>query len=71
MATVHRLPSPSLDDDAVLARLTRLARLEVELGIAETRALVRTLVTTIALTSPPPSLSGSFAASKGLAPQQV
>jgi len=52
MATVHRLPSTPIDDDAVLARLTRLARLEVELGVAETRALVRTLVITIALAVP-------------------
>ena len=41
MATVHRLPVPATpDEDAVLGRLTRLLRLEVELGVAETRALV-------------------------------
>ena len=52
MATVHHVPPASVDGDAVLARLSRLARLEVELGIAETRALVRTLVVTLALALP-------------------
>jgi len=53
MATVHRLPAPlPPDEDAVLARLTRLLRLEVELGVAETRDLVRTLVMAIAVAVP-------------------
>jgi Putative Actinobacterial Holin-X, holin superfamily III len=52
MATVHRLHPAPLDDDAVLARLTRLARLEIELGIAETRVFVRTLVIVIAIAVP-------------------
>ena len=53
MATVHRLPVPAPpDDDAVLGRLTRLLKLEVELGVAETRELVRTLVMAIAIAVP-------------------
>jgi hypothetical protein len=64
MATVHRLPArpatPPVDphqpieveDDAVLARLTRLAKLELELGVAETRALLRTLIMAIAVAVP-------------------
>ncbi len=44
MATVHRLPARierSYDDDtSVLGRLVRLLKLEVELGVAETRDLV-------------------------------
>jgi len=54
MATVHRLPvpSPQVEDDAVLARLTRLLRLEVELGVAETRAIIRTLLIAVAVAVP-------------------
>ena len=53
MATVHRLPvPPPVEDDAVLARLTRLLRLEVELAAAETRALVRAVVIAIAVAVP-------------------
>jgi putative superfamily III holin-X len=53
MATVHRLPTAAApDEDAVLARLTRLLRLEVELGVAETRALIRSLVIAIAVAVP-------------------
>ena len=52
MASVHRLHSAPIDHDAVLARLTRLVHLEVELGVAETRALVRTLATAIAVALP-------------------
>ena len=57
MATVHRLPVPPsqiehVEDEAVLARFTRLLRLEVELGVAETRALIRTLVMAIAVAVP-------------------
>ena len=57
MATVHRLPTPLpmddvRDDDAVLSRLASLLKLEVELGMAETRALVRTIVIAIAVAVP-------------------
>ena len=58
MATIHRLPVPPrvhdehADDDAVLARLTQLLKLEVELGMAETRAFIRTLVIAIAVAVP-------------------
>jgi putative superfamily III holin-X len=56
MATVHRLPTRpapvEVDDDAVLARLTRLLKLEMELGVAETRALLRTLVVAVAVAVP-------------------
>ena len=55
MATVHRLPTipPVHDgDDAVLARFSRLLKLEVELGMAETRALVRTLIIAVAVALP-------------------
>lgn len=56
MATVHRLPTRpapvDADDDAVLARLTRLVKLEMELGVAETKALLRTLVVAIAVAVP-------------------
>jgi len=56
MATVHRLPTPAssveAEDEAVLARLTRLAKLELELGVAETKTLVRTLVLALAVAVP-------------------
>jgi len=53
MATVHRLPVPAPpEDDAVLARLTRLLRLELELGVAETRELARMLLMAIAVAVP-------------------
>ena len=56
MATVHRLPAPPLtvhdDDDAVLARFSRLLKLEVELGVAETRAIVRALIIAVAVAVP-------------------
>jgi len=56
MATVHRLPTPAPsihdEDDAVLARLARLLKLELELGVAETRALVRTLIIAVAVAVP-------------------
>jgi hypothetical protein len=53
MATV-RLPTPpsTNHDDAVVTRLQRLVKLEVELGVAETRALIRTLVLAIAVAVP-------------------
>ena len=42
MATVHPIRTPTTvdHDNGVLASLTRLARLEVELGLAETRDLL-------------------------------
>jgi hypothetical protein len=49
MASLHHLHPAPIAADAVLPRLTRLLRLEVELGIAETRVFARTLVTTIAI----------------------
>jgi putative superfamily III holin-X len=56
MATVHRLPTRptpvEVEDEAVLARLTRLVKLELELGMAETRTLVRTLIIAIAVAVP-------------------
>jgi hypothetical protein len=52
MATVHRLHPATLDEDAVVGRLTRLLRLEVELGVAETRVLVRTIVIALAVALP-------------------
>jgi hypothetical protein len=53
MATVHRLPTPTHpEDEGVVARLTRLLRLELELGLAETRHLVRTLVMAVAVGVP-------------------
>ena len=53
MAMVHRLPvPPPTDDDSVVARLTRLLRLELELGLAETRTLVRSIVLAVAIGVP-------------------
>ena len=53
MATVHRLPVPtSPDDEGVVARLTRLLKLEVELGLAETRSVVRSIAVAIAVGVP-------------------
>jgi len=44
MATVHRLPvAVHTDDDGVVTRLTRLLRLEVELGLVEGRQLIRSV----------------------------
>jgi hypothetical protein len=41
MATVHPIRTPAhLDHDGLLASLARLLRLEVELGVAETRELL-------------------------------
>lgn len=40
MATVHPIRTPDhVDHDGLLASLTRLVRLEVELGVAETREI--------------------------------
>jgi hypothetical protein len=54
MATLHRLPTPPVhdEDDAVLARFTRLLKLEVELGVAETRDLLRTVLVAVAVAVP-------------------
>jgi hypothetical protein len=50
MATVHRLPvSTPADDDGVVARLTRLLRLEVELGLVEGRRLIRVVALAVAI----------------------
>ena len=51
MATVHRLSTPTAAE-GVVARFTRLLRLEVELGLVETRTLVRRLVLTVAIGVP-------------------
>jgi hypothetical protein len=54
MATLHRLATPPVHDadDAVLARFTRLMKLEVELGVAETRTFVRSLIIAVAVAVP-------------------
>jgi hypothetical protein len=56
MATVHRIhPSARADhadEDSVFTRLARLLRLEVELGLAETRDLVRDIVMAVAIGVP-------------------
>jgi hypothetical protein len=51
MATVRRLPVPDRVDDAegVVARLARLLRLEIELGLVEGRQLIRTVVLAAAI----------------------
>src|SRR5262245_5978019 len=53
MATVHRFPVPtSAEDEGVVSRFSRLLRLELELGLVETRNLVRTLVLAVAIGIP-------------------
>jgi len=56
MATVHRLPPPTPtvhdEHDAVLTRFSRLLKLELELGVAETRALVRAVIIAVAVAVP-------------------
>ena len=51
MATVHHLPvrDTEVEDEALLGRLTRLLRLELELGLSETRGLLRTLAIAVGL----------------------
>ncbi|HXH85064.1 MAG TPA: phage holin family protein [Candidatus Tectomicrobia bacterium] len=51
MATVQPLPprETTVLDEALFARLARLVRLELELGLAETRALLRTLAIAVAV----------------------
>ena len=48
MATVHRLSTPVHEDEGVVARLARLLRLEVELGLVEARRLIYTLAIAVA-----------------------
>ena len=48
MATVHRLSTPVQEDEGVVARLARLLRLEVELGLVEARRLIYTLAIAVA-----------------------
>jgi hypothetical protein len=52
MATVQRFPTPAAEDNGVVGRFTRLLRLEVELGVAETRRLVRSLALAAAIAVP-------------------
>jgi uncharacterized membrane protein YbhN (UPF0104 family) len=50
MATVHRIDtSESHREESLFARLTRLGALELELGWAETRGLIRRLAIAVAL----------------------
>ncbi|HEU5320269.1 MAG TPA: phage holin family protein [Methylomirabilota bacterium] len=48
MTTVRHLPGPD-GDEALFARLRRLAWLEVELSLAETRRFLRTLAVAVAV----------------------
>ena len=54
MATVHRLPARAEIeyDESILARLTRLAKLELELGIAETRDVLVSAAIAVAVAIP-------------------
>ncbi len=49
MATVHRLPEIHIEPDGLRASLVRLAGLELELGLAEARALIVRLAITTAV----------------------
>ena len=50
MATVHRLPVPVRpEDEGVVTRMARLLRLEVELGLVESRQLIRRLAIAVAV----------------------
>jgi len=50
MAIVHPIRTPThIDHDGMLASLTRLLRLELELGVAETRDLLVSAATALAL----------------------
>jgi uncharacterized membrane protein YqjE len=49
MATVHRLSPRELDSDTIATRLAHLVKLEVELGVAETRELVVSLLIAVAV----------------------
>jgi hypothetical protein len=55
MATSHPLHVPAETDEGVIAPLRRLVRLEIELAIAEARALLVTAATAIVL-----GLAGAF-----------
>lgn len=53
MATVRRLHAPEAPEhDGVLDRLVRLVKLELELGLTETREVVRSLVLAVAVAIP-------------------
>ena len=53
MATVRRLHAPEAPDhDGVLDRLARLVKLELELGVTETREVVRSLLLAVAVAIP-------------------
>ena len=53
MATVRRLRAPeSPEHDGVLDRLTRLAQLELELGLAETREVLFSALIAVAVAIP-------------------
>jgi uncharacterized membrane protein YbhN (UPF0104 family) len=53
MATVHRLHTPDTPHDpSLIARLLRLLKLEMELGVAETKQLVRVIAISVAVAVP-------------------
>ena len=58
MATVHRLPragthrADTQHDESILARLLRLLKLELELGLAETRDVVVSALIAVAVAVP-------------------
>jgi hypothetical protein len=49
MATVHRLTPRELQQDTIAMRLAHLLKLELELGVAETRKLVVSLLIAVAV----------------------
>jgi hypothetical protein len=49
MATIPRIPLPEPTTDGVLASLTRLARLELELALTEARAFVVSVAVAVAV----------------------
>jgi len=49
MATVHRLSPHELENDTIATRLGHLVKLEFELGVAETRELVISLLIAVAV----------------------
>ena len=54
MATVHRLPThpQAAPDESLLGRLMKLVKLELELGLAETRAVVVSAAIAVAVAIP-------------------
>jgi uncharacterized membrane protein YbhN (UPF0104 family) len=53
MATVHHLHTPETSHDpSVFSRLLRLFKLEMELGVAETKQLVRVIAMSVAVAVP-------------------